>query len=286
MGHKVVGSGLARLVGYCPIMTNAAPNVRLTRKEISRLVHNWIGVSGGYLGDFSYTRHDRFWLDVCDVTIDTGEFPGTTRECFEATLFAASAAQQAAVLRAILEDYPRLEVVDEGRRNFRTPGLYVEIQSWIARLETGQVAVEVDLASTTDIVRRALDDADILVRNAGPPSAVDRVHTALHGYLHALCREAGLELAGHPTMNQLFKALRANHPALSQLGSSAEEVSRVLQSMATILDALNPVRNSSSVAHPNAELIGEPEAVLVINTVRTLLGYLEAKRRFAQLPPV
>jgi hypothetical protein len=51
--------------------------------------------------------------------------------------------------------------------------------------------------------------------------------------------------------------------------------------MATILDALNPVRNNASMAHPTSALIGEAEAVLVINTVRTLLTYLEAKQRQA-----
>jgi len=39
------------------------------------------------------------------------------------------------------------------------------------------------------------------------------------------------------------------------------------------------VRNNASVAHPNEALLGEPEATLVINTVRTLLSYLEDKRR-------
>jgi len=53
----------------------------------------------------------------------------------------------------------------------------------------------------------------------------------------------------------------------------------VLGSMASILDALNPVRNNASVAHPNEELVGDSEAVLVINTVRTMLSYLESKRR-------
>jgi hypothetical protein len=53
----------------------------------------------------------------------------------------------------------------------------------------------------------------------------------------------------------------------------------MLGSMATILDALNPVRNNASIAHPNRALVGEAEAVLVINTVRTLLTYLEAKQR-------
>lgn len=49
--------------------------------------------------------------------------------------------------------------------------------------------------------------------------------------------------------------------------------------MANIMDALNPLRNKGSIAHPNMSLMGNDEGVLVINRVRTLRGYLEAKRR-------
>lgn len=44
-----------------PHATNECDDVRLTRKEISRLVYSWIGVDAGYLGSFSYASHDRFW---------------------------------------------------------------------------------------------------------------------------------------------------------------------------------------------------------------------------------
>lgn len=265
-------------------MASSSTDLRLTRAEITKLVYKWIGVSGGYLGNFSYTLHDRFWLDVCDVSVSTAAFAGTTRECFEATLFDASAAGQAAALRAILDEYPPVDDRD-AQGNFRASRLHAEILRWIERLETGHVAVPMHLASTTDIVRRALDDADVLLKSSGPQSAVDRVHTAFHGYLYALSNEAGVGgLPDRPTMNQLFKAIRGSHPALTNLGPGAEEISRVLQSMATILDALNPVRNNASVAHANESLVGEPEAVLVINTIRTLLGYLEAKRRSLVAP--
>ena len=82
-------------------------------------------------------------------------------------------------------------------------------------------------------------------------------------------------------MTQLFKALRSGHPALSATGPNIDEISRVYNSMANILDALNPLRNNASVAHPNRRLIDEEDAILVINTVRTLISYLEAKRRKA-----
>lgn len=258
---------------------------RLTRKEIGRLVHNWIGVDGGYLGSFSYATHDRFWMEACDFHVDTNAFPGTTRSCFEETLFGVSARDQAAALRAILDEYPAPDHLDPDHPKFRTSALSHEIAGWITRLETGEVAIELDLSSASEIVRRALDDADNLMRTSGPQSAVDRLHTAMHGYLHSLCDETGITYGERPTMNQLFKALRTDHPGLADVGARPDEVNRVLQSMASILDALNPVRNNASVAHPNEQLIGEPEARLVINTVRTLLSYFESKRRQTVVPP-
>ena len=45
---------------------------------------------------------------------------------------------------------------------------------------------------------------------------------------------------------------------------------QILRGMAQIVDALNPVRNEKTLAHPNP-LLGEAEAMLAINAIRTLL---------------
>jgi hypothetical protein len=37
------------------------------------------------------------------------------------------------------------------------------------------------------------------------------------------------------------------------------------------------LRNKASVAHPNPVLLPEPEAMLVVNSVRTILHYLDEK---------
>jgi len=51
----------------------------------------------------------------------------------------------------------------------------------------------------------------------------------------------------------------------------------VLRASGSILDALNPVRNNASVAHPNQDLLGRDEAQLIINVGRSLLSYLDAQ---------
>jgi hypothetical protein len=45
----------------------------LTRLEIMRIVNRYIGVSGGYLGDFSYRTHADFYPEYCDLGINPYE---------------------------------------------------------------------------------------------------------------------------------------------------------------------------------------------------------------------
>lgn len=131
------------------------------------------------------------------------------------------------------------------------------------------------LEVTSQAVDRALRDAEHLISSSGAPSAVDRVHTAFHGYLLVLCAEAGVTVSSDLSTTQLFKLLRAQHPSIAA-GFSSDEPNRIVNSLANIVDALNPIRNKSSLAHPNSSLLSEAEAMLVINTVRTLFHYLNA----------
>lgn len=43
-----------------------------------------------------------------------------------------------------------------------------------------------------------------------------------------------------------------------------------------IIDALNPVRNEKTLAHPNP-LLDEAEAMLAIHAIRTLLHYFDKR---------
>ena len=133
------------------------------------------------------------------------------------------------------------------------------------------------LKITSSVVEHALNDAEALIRQRGAVSGLDRVHTALHGYLKAICDDAGLLPAGDPGITDLFKIVRRQHPALQPPPPGAREIDNVLGPLATIVNALNPLRNRSSVAHPNEELLEDPEAMLVINAVRTLLHYLNSR---------
>ena len=252
---------------------------RLTDIEISRLVRDWVGIDGGYLGwpdamRFSYPSHDEFWMQTCGILADTNRFDGTTRACFIDTLRRAKATDQAAVLESLLERFPVNAVPDPERPTLRMPNFETVIKSWIERLRGEDTQHHAELTSAGAEVRAALDDLEKL----GNVRGVDRVHTAMHSYLHQLCAESGISVDDkQPTMARLVKALRQEHPAIAGVGAANSYASQVLQGMGQILDVLNPIRNDHSAAHPRSVELDEPEAELICNTVRTLMRYLELR---------
>lgn len=143
-------------------------------------------------------------------------------------------------------------------------------------LDTEAVA-QPDLTITSAVVERALTDAQLLITANGATSGLDRVHTALHGYLKLLCNDANIKFQADAGITDLFKLIRKSHPALQYAGPRNQDIGTILNAMASIVSALDPIRNRSSVAHANELLLDEPEATLVINAVHTLLHYLHKK---------
>jgi hypothetical protein len=264
-------AGIHRIVVVDVSLQGYPPNVALTRQEVIRVVNRYIGVDGGYLGDFSHRTHADFYPEYCDLDTDPNNYVGTTRERFIEILSTRSPLDQAKILRGVLNRF------DDDPRHPNRSQLRPELEGWIARLEGAPAVGLVSPKQTRDVVVRALADADELIRTNGATSAVDRIHTAVHGHILALCEDAGLVVDRETTTNRALKLLRQNHPALVASGPRAEDITRVLGAMATVLDALNPIRNNASVAHPNVALLDEPEAYLAINAARTVFAFLDSK---------
>lgn len=133
------------------------------------------------------------------------------------------------------------------------------------------------LKVSSKAVESALADADALLKSKGPSSAIDRVHTALHGYLLAICDAAGIPYNPDPSVMELFKAIRQHHPKMQSLGPHAAHVKQILQGCASQIHVINELRNHASGAHPNKDVLAPEEAMLVINATSTIFWYLNSK---------
>jgi hypothetical protein len=247
----------------------------LTNPEIAKIVDRYIGVSDGYLGNFTYPSHADFYPEYCELDIDPNKYEGTTRKRFITIIKSSSPHDQAKIVRGVLERFP----LDHqyARPETRTKELYEELLNIAQRLEDTSPILSPDPQISSAVVERAIADGELLIQAGNAVSGVDRIHTALHGYLIAVCDAEGIAYNKDPNMTALFKLLRCHHPKLQNLGTRSIEIEKILMSFATILDSLNPIRNKASVAHPNGDLLNEAEAMLVINVVRTVLHYLDSK---------
>ncbi len=236
-----------------------------------KIVNKYIGVSGGYLGDFSYRSHAEFYPLYCDLDVDPYQYEGTTRERFIEILKTLPPVSQAKMLRGVLERFP-LGASDAPET--RTVSVRSEIEGIIAKLEQKSPVANLTPQITSVVVNQAILDAENLLSTSGAASAVDRVHTALHGYLREVCSQVGIVYAKDDGITRLLKLLRQGHPSINVIGGDAE---RILNAFGTIMDTLNTLRNHSSLAHPNSTLLDDSEAMLAINVTRTIFHYLDAK---------
>jgi len=246
----------------------------LTNREIMRVVSVYIGVSAGYLGDFSYASLREFYPLHCDLDINPDSIPGTTRTRFIHFLETAGPHDQAKILDGVLSRCP------PGKMN-RTEQMAEEIRGMISRLRSRSGAAHTKVV--TSITSATLDhcwrDLDALLSSTGATSAVDRIHTALHAYLHAACDEAVIVISGNPTVQDLMKAIIKGHPRFKVDGPRPDDIEGVVRALSTMLHHLNPLRNLASLAHPNDALLPEAEAALIVGLVKVLIAYLDAKLR-------
>lgn len=169
--------------------------------------------------------------------------------------------------------------VQSSEANAQLKDLHILLQDLI-RTKGGAEQVEPvklpELEITGGTINQAIKDAKVLLETQGARSAIDRVHTVLHGYLKKVCGNAGIPYPEDATLNNLLNELKKNHIAFQNKNENTEHI---LKSMANVFDKLNPIRNNASLAHPNNELLDQDEAMLIINTVNTLLSYIDSKTR-------
>lgn len=247
----------------------------LTRPEIFMITNSYIGVNGGYLGDFSYRTHEEFYPYFCNLDIIPSAYEGTTRQRFLHILEISDAPTQAKILKGVLKKYP-VNFFPQDQREAKQHTAK-QIEELITRLESGQAVATEQLIITNDTVERAIHDTKVLIETNGATSGVDRIHTALHGYLREVCKQAGITLAEDETLTQVFKKLKASHPALQGGGARQGDIDQIISSFSNTLDKLNPIRNKASLSHPNEELLEEDEAMFVVNSAQTVLNYLNRK---------
>ena len=133
-----------------------------------------------------------------------------------------------------------------------------------------------ELKISNEVIEQAIADVEASIHENRTISGVDRIHTALHSYFRLVCINEDISYNKNDDIYKLFKLLHNNHPKL-QSATNQLYINEFLNSVANMLNKLNPIRNHTSLAHANESLLEKDEALFYINVVRLLIRYLDKK---------
>lgn len=149
------------------------------------------------------------------------------------------------------------------------PDVYSEIMK-----EEAMSPIDVEeIASHNQILRKAIDDAEILMEKSDPASAYDRVYTALHGLLEQKCKEQSIKIGDKDTVTSILSKIRDHINSIKPPDKVIETV-KILASIIKIIDLMNDIRNKKSLVHPNKTLLENDEALFLINISKAIMRYI------------
>ena len=128
--------------------------------------------------------------------------------------------------------------------------------------------------SLTQVISKAINDAELLMQQGKYDSAFDRIHTAFHGYLRKVLDNRNVSYEESDTLNQLYNKLHSDICNKITPGPMADLIKTTLRSGSGIISSMNDKRNRHSLSHPNSELISNREAKFVIQLVKAISSYI------------
>ena len=220
---------------------------KATGKEVNSVV-SYIGGIGGYLGNFTYASHEQFYPMYCGLDIDSNSYEGTTRQKFITILSQAKPTAQAKIMQGVLDRFPlshyedllEEEILKVSEFNNKKR-LYNEISKWIKQLQGNGLVEMSELTHTYEFVQETLDQCQTLINTHSSSAALDRAHTALHGYFTKVCDEAGLTIVeSNPRIQDYWSKIKTEHPKFQlDLKQHNLPINKVVGSIAKLLENLN-----------------------------------------------
>ncbi len=150
---------------------------------------------------------------------------------------------------------------------------------YLTDIETGIIitsheVIDFSSISVTDIIAKAIEDAESFMIDGKYDSAFDRIHTAFHGYLRKKLDDLEESYEESDTLHQLYNKLH------SYIGAEIEDeqsklIKTTIRSASGVIISINELRNRFSLAHPNESIITSREANLCIRLIKELSDYIE-----------
>ena len=238
-----------------------------------RKLERTLGMSGGYVLNFSNKTFDEFFsdnikIDIYDEKYENGS--GSKANRMRAFWEKESNYSVCKALTLLFEEWA------EYRAPFSPQTVPDECLRIVERLKTSAPVPDITslVATNNDVTFEALAKSvrESIDQNA-PESGLDRLHTFLMKYFRSLCADRGIAAGQdkplHSLVGEYIKALRGEGLIESDM------TERILKSTISVMEAFNFVRNNQSFAHDN-KVLNYNESLLIFGHVTSSIRFIEA----------
>ena len=139
--------------------------------------------------------------------------------------------------------------------------------------EENEIIDFTDIANT-NVIKNAIDDAELFMNNGQYDSAFDRIHTAFHGFLRNKLDDFGIDYAESDTLNQLYNKLHCMLEDNITPQEVANLVKTIIRNGSGVVSSINDIRNRYSLVHPNEVIIDKREAEFTLQMIKVLTDYI------------
>ncbi|MCM7491578.1 abortive infection family protein [Enterobacter hormaechei] len=155
----------------------------------------------------------------------------------------------------------------------KDPDLHRVIEAYIsgAMLKT---VTDFPVNNVNENIYNVLKDAETLITQRGAGEAFDRVHTALHAMLRAICDKHSIKRKDDDRVDELLSLINS-HLKVQKNSERNQTVFEMLRSANAILSKANFLRNQHSNAHPTNGLLNDADAKFAINLIRSIMSYVD-----------
>lgn len=231
-----------------------------------------LGMSSGYVLDFSNRTFDEFFLDVLNIDIYDEKYnhaSGSKANRMRSFWDVEPNHIVAQVLEALLQGWD-----EYSGYNARPPSN--DFSKIIQRLKSSAPVPDIGAIRPNaeekgfEVLAKAVRES---IEKNEPEAGLDRLHTFLVKYFRNLCQKHGVGIAKekplHSLVGEYIKAIKLKGLIESDI------TERILKSTISVMEAFNKIRNDHSFAHDN-EVLNYHESLLIFGHVTSSVRFIEA----------
>ena len=123
--------------------------------------------------------------------------------------------------------------------------------------------------------QKAAEDAELFIREGNYEYAFDLIYTAFSDYIRHTITEHGVYFESYESMHELLAKLHEYYCLRTRPSDAGDRIKNILLSTGGFLDKINELRNNTTAADSDGQLLEKREAQLAVSLINSIVDYID-----------